>query len=486
MKRKTRLIALLCILVLAVGVTVGVSLTEREREAIAESGEVVFELPVSDVTALEWEYTDDEDQTVSLAFTNDGGWTCDADTAFPVDGEAVTALLEQFEALQAAFVIEDVSDYSQYGLDDPLCTINIDAGGESYEILIGNYSELDYQRYVSTGDGKVYLVNNDPMDYYKLTLDDLMLDDEIPSFADVTRVDFSGAEDYTIERSESGGSYREDDVYYADGDVLDTDSVNSYVSYISSLALDGYYTYAAAEEDIAATGLDEPELTVTIEYPESSSEDAEILNFTIAVSRSAEDKLTDWDEVLEAMEAEEAAAETEEPADEDAVAYLRVGESSIIYEIDYDTFTRLMECSYNDLRHTELFPADTENIASLSVTLDGETFEFTTTPPEEAEEDESGEETQWYYEGSQIDIADIEAAITNLTVSSFDADTGSGTTEISFTAVLALEGSPEVSVRLCRADGESCRAYVDGESIGSVARSQVVDLIEAVNAIVLG
>ena len=31
-----------------------------------------------------------------------------------------------------------------------------------------------------------------------------------------------------------------------------------------------------------------------------------------------------------------------------------------------------------------------------------------------------------------------------------------------------------------------CRAYVDGESIGSVARSQVVDLIEAVNAIVLG
>lgn len=110
MKRKTRLIVLCCVLVLAVGAAVGVSLYEEQRENIAESGEVVFELPVDDVSALSWEYTDDEEETVSLAFTNDGGWTHDGDAAFPVDGEAVNALLEQFSALQAAFVIEDVED----------------------------------------------------------------------------------------------------------------------------------------------------------------------------------------------------------------------------------------------------------------------------------------------------------------------------------------------------------------------------------------
>ena len=46
MKRKTRLIVLCCVLVLAVGAAVGVSLYEEQRENIAESGEVVFELPV--------------------------------------------------------------------------------------------------------------------------------------------------------------------------------------------------------------------------------------------------------------------------------------------------------------------------------------------------------------------------------------------------------------------------------------------------------
>ena len=496
MNRKKRLIALCCVLVVAVGAAVGVSLYTERAEQIAESGEVVFELPVGEVTGLAWEYTNDEDETVSLAFTNDGGWTYDGDAAFPVDGEAITALLERFEALQAAVVIDGVTDYGQYGLDEPLCTISVAAGDTEYEIALGNYSELDYQRYLSLGDGKVYLVNDDPMEYYSLTLDDLMLDDTIPVFTDVTRVEFAGAENYTIERNENGGSYRGDDVYYTDGDVLDTTSVDSYVSLISALELADYYTYDATDDDIAAAGLDEPELTVTIDYPESSEEGAETLTFTIAFSRSAGDKLTDWDEVLEAMEAEEeeAAEETAEPTDEDAVAYLRVGESAIIYEISYDTFKSLMECSYDDLRHTELFPAETEDIASLSVTLDDETYEFTTTAPESgdgeetgedgAEEDDGDDEIRWYFDGEQTDIADVEAAIANLSVSRFAKDTSSGETEISLSATLT--SGDEISLRLYRVDGGSCLATVDGTGVGYVPRSQVVDLIEAVNAIVLG
>lgn len=496
MKRKTRLIVLCCVLVLAVGAAVGVSLYEEQRENIAESGEVVFELPVDDVSALSWEYTDDEEETVSLAFTNDGGWTYDGDAAFPVDGEAVNALLEQFSSLQAAFVIEDVEDYGQYGLDEPLCTIDIAAGDTEYGISLGNYSELDYQRYVSLGDGKVYLVNDDPMEAYKVTLDDLMLDDEMPSFVDVTRVEFAGAENYAIERDEEGPSYRADDVYYADGKPLDPDSVDSYVAYIASLALGDYYTYDAAEEDIAECGLDEPELTVTIDYPNPDSEDeaAEALSFTLSVSRSATDKLTDWDEVLAAMEAgdEDAAAETEEPTDEDAVAYLRVGESAIIYEIDYDSFKALMACAYDDLRYTELFPGETADLESLSVELDGETYEFTTTAPadEDGESGEAsgddGEEAQWYFGGEEVSLSDVSTALGGLAVTEFADGGDGGEVEISLTAELALDGGTQVDITIYRVDGESCFAEVDGEGIGYVPRSQVVDLIEAVNAIALG
>lgn len=484
MKRKTRLIILCCLLAVAVGAAVGLSLYSEEAEQIAESGEVVFELPVDEVTALSWEYTDEEGETVSLAFTNNGGWSYDGDASFPVDGEALTELLDYFAAMPAAFVIEDVTDYGQYGLEEPLCTINITAGETEYEIALGDYSELDYQRYLSLGDGKVYLVNDDPMELYKITLDDLMLDDTIPAFVDVERVEFSGAENYVIERDENGGSYRAGDVYYTEnGEVLDTDSVNDFVTYIAALGLEDYYTYDATEADLAETGLDKPELTVTIDYPESGEEDAEILTFTISFSRSATDKLTDWDEVLAALEEEsEDAEETAEPTDEDAVAYLRVGESAIIYEIGYDTFKAIMACSYDDLRHTEIFPAEVEDVASLSVTLDGGTYEFTTTPPEGAEAEDEG--TQWYYEGEEMSVTDIGTALAALSASRFDGGGASGEEEISLRATLA--SGDEIALRLYRADGESCYAEVDGEGIGYVPRSQAVDLIEAVNAVVLG
>lgn len=42
-----------------------------------------------------------------------------------------------------------------------------------------------------------------------------------------------------------------------------------------------------------------------------------------------------------------------------------------------------------------------------------------------------------------------------------------------------------VQIDLYRYDGESCLAVVDGESVSLVPRSSVVDLMEAVNAIVL-
>ena len=352
MKRKNRLIILLVILVLAVGVTVGVSMIEEEREAIAESGEVVLEIPTESVTALAWEYED-----TSLSFTlSDGVWNWDDDPAFPVDEESVETLLSQFSALAAAFVIEDVTDYGQYGLDDPLCVINITAYGEEYTINVGDYSTLDYQRYISFGDGNVYLVNDDPMDYYDATLDDMMLNDSIPNFVNVTRVIFTGAENYEIVRDEEGDSYLEDDVYYTDASgettALDKDKVNSYVQYISGLSLTDYVTYDVTDDELAEYGLDDPELTVTIDYPDEETDESE--TFTISFSRSATDKLTDWDDVLAAMEAEESdsAAATEEPTDEEAVAYVRVEDSSIIYEISYDTFSSTMEASYDDLRHT--------------------------------------------------------------------------------------------------------------------------------------
>lgn len=51
---------------------------------------------------------------------------------------------------------------------------------------------------------------------------------------------------------------------------------------------------------------------------------------------------------------------------------------------------------------------------------------------------------------------------------------------------LENENYPQVKVELYRCDGTNCLAVVDGETLGLVSRSSVVDLIEAVNSIILG
>ena len=465
MTKKTRLILLGGVLAVSVGAAAAMSLSKEAREDIRESGEVVFELPADEVTAVSWTYTDEAGEEVSLAFRTDGdGWIYDGDEAFPVDGEKIGELLDRFAELRAAFAIEDVTDTAQYGLEDPVCAIGLTAGDTDYEIRVGNFSELDSQRYLTFGDGTVYLVDEDPMDVYAAALDDFLLGDDIPAFPEVESIAFTGAEEQII--------LREEDIYYLDGAPLDTDRVEDYLTHLTALSLTDYATYKAAGADLASYGLDDPELTAAVTYKDLETE--ETVTVTVAVSRAPADRETPWSEVAEALEAAEESGEIS--AYDEAIAYLRVGESAIVYEIGYDDLAEILACSYDDLRHTEVLPADFEHVESLTFTLDGETYTFTRT--EAADGDEAAE---WSFNDTEIDIADVEDALTSLAVSDFEGGPA-GAEEISLTAVLDLEGNPEVSVTLCRADGETCIARVDGEQVGSIPRSQAVALMEAVEA----
>ena len=267
MTKKTRLLLLGGVLAVSVGAAAAMSLSKEAREDIRESGEVVFELPADEVTAVSWTYTDEAGEEVSLAFRTDGdGWIYDGDEAFPVDGEKIGELLDRFAELRAAFAIEDVTDTAQYGLEDPVCAIGLTAGDTDYEIRVGNFSELDSQRYLTFGDGTVYLVDEDPMDVYAAALDDFLLGDDIPAFPEVESIAFTGAEEQIILREEDGGSYREEDIYYLDGAPLDTDRVEDYLTHLTALSLTDYATYKAAGADLASYGLDDPELTAAVAY----------------------------------------------------------------------------------------------------------------------------------------------------------------------------------------------------------------------------
>lgn len=57
--------------------------------------------------------------------------------------------------------------------------------------------------------------------------------------------------------------------------------------------------------------------------------------------------------------------------------------------------------------------------------------------------------------------------------------------EISLTIHLDNENFPRIQIKLYRYDGSRCLAAIDGESVSLVERTAVVNLIEAVHAIVL-
>ena len=178
----------------AVSITaVLVSRHEEKVEQIKNSGETILAIPTDTVTALSW--TNEEG---TFSFTKDEIWTYDEDSAFPVDEEKIDELLAQSEDFAAAFVIDDVEDYEQYGLDEPVCTISITVGEESYTVELGDFSKMDEQRYISIGDGKAYLVSHDPLDEFDAVMRDMILDDTIPEFDTAKQIAFTGTENYTI------------------------------------------------------------------------------------------------------------------------------------------------------------------------------------------------------------------------------------------------------------------------------------------------
>lgn len=469
MKRAKRLYVLLGILVVVCIAAFAVVKHEERQEEIRNSGEIVLEIDPETVDALSWEY-----ESESLAFHKDETWQYDEDAAFPVSEEKIQELLEPFQALDAAFIIEEVTDYSQYGLDNPVCTIHLSAGEEDYEIKLGNYSTMDSQRYLSTGDGNVYLVEDDPMEDYEITIRDMIANDETPSFGQVTGIQFEGADSYQVVyqeySEESPYTYCSEDVYFRqegeDLKPLDTNLVESYLSGIENLTLDNYMTYQAGTEDLSQYGLDAPELTVTVTYTPEEDEEGESQTFTLHISRSPEERA--------AAENDTASEEDEE---EEITAYARVGDSEIVYQITGDSYEKLIAAGYDDLRHKEALTADFTQVTGLDITLEGTVYNLTS--------EGSGEDKTFRFGEEEVDVTDLQSALEGLTADSFTQEEPTQKEEIALTVYLDSEVHPSVQIQLYRYDGENCLAVIDGEPVSLIPRSAVVDLIEAVNAIVL-
>ena len=461
MNRSKRLYVLFGVLLVFCAVTLGVSRYEEHTEKIKNSNEIIMEINSDDVTSLSWECGSE-----AFAFHKDEIWLYDEDENFPVNEDKIGQLLDNFKSFGVSFMIEDAEDLSQYGLNEPICKIYIGEGEETYEIALGNYSEMDEERYVSIGDGNVYLVKEDPLNSFDIELSEMIRHDKIPEFDFVTEIEFAGSENYkAVYKEDNKITYSEEDVFFAEEDgeeiPLDTENVDRYMEVISELNLTDYVSYNVTDDELKAYGLDKPDLDVSFKYRVLDDEGGEEQEgtATLHISRDSKEKEEDTDQ------------------EEEITAYARIGESKIIYKISGLDYEDLMEASCSDLRHQEVIWADFDDIIKAEITLEDKEYELTVK--------EEGKENVWYYQEKEINTDELRDALNSLSASEFTEKEPSGKEEISLTLQIDNENQPEVRIELYRYDGNNCLAVVDGNPLSLVNRSYAVDLIEAVNAIVL-
>lgn len=473
MQRNKKIFIMLGVLVVFSVITFCVSKYETHKENIKNSDEIVLKIDTEKVTALSW-----EKGSKKFSLHKNENWIYDEDEEFPVNDEKIEDMLSMFKEFGASFIIEDVEDLGQYGLDKPAGAIHITTDDKEYKIELGDYSKMDSQRYVSIGDGNVYLASEDPMNEFDVVLSNLIKHDEIPKYTEINDFSFSGKENYSVvrETEDNNKSYCKDDIYYLkDTDEvksLDTDKVESYFRTLKNLYLTDYATYKANDADLENYGLLSPTLSVSVDYGyEDENDEEKTGKFSFSVGIGSEGK-----------EAENKAAQTDDEDEKeellsDITAYLRIGDSKIIYKIKYDDYTEILKVSYNDLRHSQILPVDFDDIYKIEFTVEEKSYTIAS--------EEKDDEKIWKYNDKEIGISDMRSALSGLRADSFTTEKATQKEEIRFTCYLDNENYPKAEIVLYRYDGKTCIATLNGEAIAFVLREDVVDMIEAVNAFAL-
>ncbi len=493
MKRKRNLIIMGIVFVALCIVIVVENLVTEHVDSINTTDEIILSVDVGEVTVVSWTYDDE-----SLSFTNkDGTWYDSDDADFPVIQSEIEDFLTHFEEVHASFIIEDVSNYSQYGLDEPECTVTItDADGETV-ISMGDYSTMDEQRYISIGDGKVYLIEDDLIDYVVTDRDEFIQLEELPTVDTVEEIDVSGDADVNIVYDPDGVySYTDDYNYYLISDdehlALDDGDTENYIKTVQGIELSDYVSYTASSDDLSVYGLDNPAYAVTIsgttevESDDDSDDETsyEDVQYTLYIGYVYDESEDDDDDDSEDSDSDD---------EESILAYVRLDDSNIIYSLDESTFNTISGISYESLRPVEVLSLDWTQVTGVSISFGGDTYDFEIMSSSEwegtddsSDEDTSDDDLVYILNDEEVDFDEIKDAIDALKVTDFSDDEGEDDAELSLTIYLDNDDYPQISVDIYQYDGDSSLVVMDGETLGYMKRSRMVDLREAVTSAMLG
>lgn len=250
MKRRIRAMALLAALTLLCGC--GKKEAQPQQEDMA-----VNIVPVEGVTALE---LCDGEVTLRFARTDDA-WHWVDDGTFPLDQDAVAALLALPSSLAAAEPVQGQGELSGYGLETPKKYVTATADGADSTIYVGSQTS-DGHWYVLTPDGVVRLAAQADGEALSRSIYDMAVLPELPAITEENLISLTltGAEGKQVTFSVDESGVRRSGAR----DV--TEKTASLVDELGKLAVTACVDYDPADGAAAVCGLDVPEAILAVNY----------------------------------------------------------------------------------------------------------------------------------------------------------------------------------------------------------------------------
>ena len=321
--------------------------------------------------------------------------------------------------------LDNVTDTTEYGLDDPTNTITItDKDGKETVLHVGMENASTSQYYVENGEdeSKIYVVADSVFQPFMKTLYDYAKAGTFPVIdsSTVSNVTVDENDDsYTLTKDDNTGLWNIQD---KDGsEKADSAKVSSLTSSIASIAYGSFVNYNC--KDLSEYGLDKPYGTITINYQEEveeksdSSEDGDASEENSTDEQdttedkddaSAVDSTEDKDDASAVDSTEEDTSVTDssdtqtrmvnremtilvgDQSDDDG-RYVMVNNSKEIYTISNDTLSVFLGKTKEDFWDMTVSYLSVNNLESLQAEYQGETHVIDVS--RETSEDNSGDDS---------------------------------------------------------------------------------------------
>lgn len=468
MKRGKRLLILAAVLVVVTAAAAAAVYLLPDEDLQEYEPIQLLSFDAADAQSLSYTY---DGESVELV-NNGGTWEYALDGDFPLDGGYVDSMLASLSSLTATQEITAPEDTEQYGLDEPVLTVTVTADTET-TLTFGDETDMGGERYVSTGDGNVYLVDSAITDPFSYGLYDLIECEPIPDMSDTLSFTVeSSTQYYTIEHiTEDAPAYTDYYEWFLVKDegylTLSTTSARGVVSGITGVSWLECVCYAATDEDLAGYGLDSPAARATVLYAyteedEDGEEQEFEATFTLELGEYCEDGV-----------------------------YARIADSDMVYVVDASALDNLLDLTpESDMLPTEPVRLTLDDVTGFDVTIDGETYSVSITRETVYDDDGNGTEETSYTlaDGTQVDAEAIGSALSSLNgmSGSGSAADRDGTELVSFTFYQEREGYETVTLSFKTYNSSDCLTTLNGETGILAPLSTVQEVIDELLAAFTG